>query len=78
MLIEMANILGYPLLVQQLAQSFEDILTKSELTIFTNLRNSKFFSQVSSSRLSIKHLLKRRLVSSSLAILGIVWQKNKS
>ncbi len=52
MLIEMANILGYPLLVQQLAQAFEDILTESELTIFTNLQDSEFFSQISG-RLSV-------------------------
>lgn len=60
LIVEIAFSLGYPMLSEQLNQSFQAILSVSDLSIYS--RNSQLFSHVSHS-LSVTYLLKVRLRS---------------
>jgi len=59
-LIDMANQLGYPLLSNQLNQNFTLLLEVTKKVNNSHLRNSEFFSQMSS-RFSLTFLLKKRI-----------------
>ena len=56
----MANQLGYPLLSNQLNQNFTLLLEVTKKVNNSHLRNSEFFSQMSS-RFSLTFLLKKRI-----------------